>query len=123
MSATDWRDLAYCRDDPMPDLWHVSPNDRDGIKAAKAMCAKCPVASDCLAEALADADLTGVWGGTTADERKKIRKPPPRAWRCGTSHGHRKHRQLGEESCEQCTAAAKDANRRYELRRGQKASA
>jgi WhiB family redox-sensing transcriptional regulator len=119
MTTEDWRDAAYCRDDPTPDLWHMT--DRYGIAAARAMCAKCPVASACLAEALADPSLTGVWGGTTDEERKGLRKP--RSWRCGTAYGHKKHLQLREESCAECRAASQVATQRDERRRKERASA
>lgn len=35
----------------------------------RAICGTCPVKAECLAEALADPHIVGVWGGTTAVER------------------------------------------------------
>ena len=58
----DWRDRAECKDDPIPDLWFVPPGDRHGVAAAKAICHRCPVAAECLAEAMADPHIVGVWG-------------------------------------------------------------
>lgn len=42
-------------------------------KAAKAVCEGCPVKSDCLEWALSN-ESSGVWGGTTAYERRRIRE-------------------------------------------------
>jgi hypothetical protein len=41
---------------------------------AGASCAGCPVREDCLAFALEHEDLVGVWGGTTAEERREMRR-------------------------------------------------
>ena len=41
--------------------------------AAKAVCAVCTVRGECLAYALADLQLQGVWGGTTEPERRSLR--------------------------------------------------
>ena len=43
-------------------------------EAVLATCADCPVHEECLAYALAQPDLVGVWGGTTERERRKIRR-------------------------------------------------
>jgi WhiB family redox-sensing transcriptional regulator len=46
-----------------------------GINAAKAtaLCAVCPVRQVCLDYAAADAEIGGIWGGTTERERRKLR--------------------------------------------------
>ena len=41
---------------------------------AKALCARCSVRSECLAEAISDADRLGIWGGTTERERRAMRR-------------------------------------------------
>ena len=45
------------------------------IAQAKAVCARCPVLIDCLGYALETGQDAGVWGGTTAEERREIRPP------------------------------------------------
>ena len=40
---------------------------------ARAVCQSCPVQTECLDYALDDENLAGVWGGTTARERKAMR--------------------------------------------------
>ena len=47
------------------------------IAQAKAICRTCPVQRACLDFALATHQDYGIWGGTTEDERRQIR----RAWR------------------------------------------
>ena len=119
----DWRDRAACKDDPTPDLWFVPPGDRHGIAAAKAICRRCPVTAECLAEAMANPSIVGVWGGTTERERAKLRADQPRRPKeiqHGTPGGHRTHRARGEESCGPCTAAARAQNTRYNERKNAK---
>ena len=120
MRPDDWREQAECRDDPTPDRWFVPPGDRYGIDAAKAVCTRCPVAAECLAEAMADPSIVGVWGGTSEKERAKVRSRTPRQPKDiqhGTPGGHRTHLGRGEQSCGPCTAAARAANARYNERK------
>jgi WhiB family redox-sensing transcriptional regulator len=42
--------------------------------AARELCAVCPVHDECLAVALADPELMGLWGGTTERERRAMRR-------------------------------------------------
>ena len=44
----------------------------DEIERAKALCSSCPVCAECL-EAGVAGDEAGVWGGTTARDRRAIR--------------------------------------------------
>lgn len=46
------------------------------VTAAKAICQRCPVINPCLEEALKVAyrDDFGVWGGTTCEERRAIKR-------------------------------------------------
>lgn len=48
------------------------------IKEAKAVCALCPVKSECLAEALKFSitrqDCCGIWGGLTFKERQRLKR-------------------------------------------------
>lgn len=53
------------------------------IAEAKAVCRRCPVASECLAWALDTGQEFGVWGGMDEDERK----PLSRARRGGKQRG------------------------------------
>jgi len=49
------------------------PEDRHAT-AAKALCRECPCRVPCLEHALKHNEKDGVWGGTTRDDRARIRK-------------------------------------------------
>ena len=66
-----WRDDALCRQVGM-DLFF--PEKGETPKAAKQVCAACPVRAECLAEALAGDIRFGVWGGTSERERRQLRR-------------------------------------------------
>lgn len=74
---TDFRARAACRDvDPELFFSAAEPGTavyaRD-VAAAKAVCRRCPAATDCLAFAL-DYLPDGVAGGLDADERRELRQ-------------------------------------------------
>lgn len=52
------------------------PERQDPTEPARALCRSCPVADDCLAEALrfTERDCPGIWGGTSARERRQLRQ-------------------------------------------------
>lgn len=50
-----------------------APALRDEARA-KAICAGCPVRSDCLEWALGVGEAEGIWGGTTPYERRLLRR-------------------------------------------------
>jgi WhiB family redox-sensing transcriptional regulator len=76
MSArANWRDTAACRHTD-PELFF--PIGETGpalrlIDKAKRICQTCPVRAPCLAWALDQGVASGVWGGTTEDERRAMR--------------------------------------------------
>jgi WhiB family redox-sensing transcriptional regulator len=45
-----------------------------GTRAAKAVCAACPVRPECLAYALERGERFGVWGGMSERERRRLLK-------------------------------------------------
>jgi WhiB family transcriptional regulator, redox-sensing transcriptional regulator len=65
----DWRDVAACRHTE-PDLFFPI----DQIEAAKRVCRSCDAQEPCLDFALATNQESGVWGGTSEEERRKLRK-------------------------------------------------
>ena len=74
--AEDWRDRAACRDTE-PDLFFpvgTTGAAVEQIEAAKAVCRSCDAMSPCLEFALATNQESGVWGGTSEEERRKLRK-------------------------------------------------
>ncbi|MEU8530485.1 WhiB family transcriptional regulator [Streptomyces sp. NPDC048629] len=65
-----------CRD-AEPGLFHPDrpggPLPPDKVTAAKAVCRRCPVLSDCLTLAVRFRETEGIWGGTTPKERRWLR--------------------------------------------------
>lgn len=75
-SENAWRRDAACRDSA-PDLFFpigATGLALDQIDAAKAVCVRCPVREECLEFALETNQEAGVWGGTSEDERRQIRR-------------------------------------------------
>ena len=73
-----WRDQAACRVMP-PELFFpsgVTGIAVEHIDAAKAVCHACPVRDACLRFAFETKQEHGIWGGTTENERRRLR----RAW-------------------------------------------
>lgn len=81
----DWQERAACREaDPelffSPEVEYAQQRlDREA--EAKAICARCPVRTDCLEFRLADERQTdgGIWGGLDEYERWTLRKRRLRA--------------------------------------------
>lgn len=82
-----WQERARCRlNNPEgldPDLWFPEPGKNGQGIRAKQLCMGCPVRVECLREALDITsgdlepqipDLSGVWGGTTASDRVRMRR-------------------------------------------------
>jgi WhiB family redox-sensing transcriptional regulator len=77
-ALVNWRDTAACRDTD-PDLFFPVGSTGpavDQIEAAKRVCDACPAKQPCLEFALVNNQDSGVWGGTSEEERRKLR----RAW-------------------------------------------
>ena len=75
-SADEWRDSAACRS-AEPDLFFPIGSTGpavDQIEAAKRVCNQCDALEACLEFALATNQESGVWGATSEDERRKLRK-------------------------------------------------
>ena len=72
----DWRDAAACRD-TNPDLFFPVGTTGPAIEQiaqAKTVCGECPAQPACLEFALVTNQDSGVWGGTSEEERRKLRK-------------------------------------------------
>jgi WhiB family redox-sensing transcriptional regulator len=66
-----WEENAACRDQP-PGWWF----DTGGVETVQAfsICTACSVRPECLAFALDHPTLIGIWAGTTADDRRRLRR-------------------------------------------------
>ncbi|HHC08417.1 MAG TPA: WhiB family transcriptional regulator [Actinobacteria bacterium] len=69
----DWRAAAACAGAPL-DLFFPESDLPEAAAAALAVCATCDVREACLAFALATNQTEGIWGGMTADERRRLRR-------------------------------------------------
>lgn len=69
----NWRDEAACLDSLEVDFF-PDPADVGAIGAAKAVCASCPVAGECLTWAIETNQTEGIWGGHTPTERRRIKR-------------------------------------------------
>lgn len=68
-----WFDEAACRGID-PGLFHPARGDYAVERQARQVCAGCPVRAECLAHALTFHELYGIWGGTSARERRDMRR-------------------------------------------------
>lgn len=86
----EWREDAACRTMD-PAIFYPVPVGNssaanaarrldDPYVAARAVCASCSVAGECLSFALAIRDREGMYGGTDPDERRRILR---RRWEAG----------------------------------------
>jgi WhiB family redox-sensing transcriptional regulator len=72
----DWQLQGACRSED-PSLFFHPEGERGAARrnreaAAKAVCARCPVVTSCVAHALAVREPYGVWGGLSEDDREEI---------------------------------------------------
>jgi WhiB family redox-sensing transcriptional regulator len=63
----EWRHQAACKG-MNPDLFFAQRNDYQSVKQAKAICATCPVSTQCFQEGRKE--YAGVWGGLSATQRR-----------------------------------------------------
>ena len=71
-----WRGRSACRDSD-PDIFFpigITGPALEQIETARRICTACDVNEECLEFALATNQEAGVWGGTTEEERRKLRK-------------------------------------------------
>jgi WhiB family redox-sensing transcriptional regulator len=71
-----WRGVAACRD-TSPELFFpigTTGQAVEQIEAAKAVCMSCPSQVACLEFALSTNQDSGVWGGTSEEDRRHLRR-------------------------------------------------
>lgn len=68
-----WRLDAACVD-LSSEGFFLAGDDLKGMRSAQAVCAECPVVAECLEFALASNQSLGIWGGTTPNERRRLRR-------------------------------------------------
>lgn len=72
--VADWREQAACADYPNQLFFPPPDAGDDVVERATSVCAVCPVLDDCLEYALETNQRAGIWGGTTEDERRSLRR-------------------------------------------------
>lgn len=109
LTPEPWTVDALCAQTD-PDMFFPGKGDHIAAKAARTVCNACLVAAECLAYALRTYEDEGVWGGMTAQQRKKMRAKSPRTCRdCCTQIGERAPHAI---YCAPC--AADRRRRRYQ---------
>ena len=110
----DWMRRGICNtgDAVLLGIFFPRSNQRSADDRAKQVCAKCPVAGECLDYAL---DLPenphGVWGGLSAVERRPMRRERHgglglnRPIEHGAPSGYQAHLRRGEDPCFACADA------------------
>lgn len=76
IESDEWRRTAACRDTD-PDLFFPVGTTGPAIEQianAKAVCAQCDAQTACLEFAIATNQDSGIWGGTSEEERRQLRK-------------------------------------------------
>ncbi len=75
-TAAEWQDKAACRDTDPSLFFPVGTTGPaiDQIESAKQVCLACLSRDACLEFALTTNQDTGVWGGTSEEERRVIRR-------------------------------------------------
>ncbi len=67
--SLDWQADALCRQTD-PEIFF--PEKGGSTKDAKRICHSCPVAAECLDQALANDERFGIWGGVPERRRRKL---------------------------------------------------
>ncbi len=80
----EWQRYGACHGE---DVELFIPNLGGNFNRARKICDGCTVRSECLDFALAGEDLAGMWGGTTAPERRLMRAA--RGWRSPSRAVHK----------------------------------
>lgn len=71
--ATNWRVRSACKEED-PELFFPIGTAVLQIDEAKAVCRRCPVMERCLQWAMDSGQEHGVWGGTSEDDRRRMKR-------------------------------------------------
>jgi WhiB family redox-sensing transcriptional regulator len=68
-----WREDALCAQTD-PDAFYPEVGKSGSIEEVKKVCQRCDVRAQCLAYALENKEVYGIWGGLSERERRRLRK-------------------------------------------------
>ena len=82
----EWVHRARCRDEDPELFFPIGTTGPAAMQAemAKAVCGRCDVRELCLEWALSTGQDSGVWGGTSEEERRALRRARRRSQLAGT---------------------------------------
>jgi WhiB family redox-sensing transcriptional regulator len=66
-----WTDQAACRGTETEIFFPATPDEE---AEALSICATCPVRAQCLDYAVRNRETYGIWGGTTPEQRRRMRR-------------------------------------------------
>jgi len=72
--AAEWRAGAACSGFQHSLFFPTADTDIATIERARGICMNCAVSPECLEYALETNQRAGIWGGTTEDERRSVRR-------------------------------------------------
>lgn len=114
MTRADWIEQSACREYTITatdDPWHAEGpgrEERARQRIAIDICKACPVKSQCLADALEDADQYGIRGALTGPQRARLKNGQQETSRlapCGTRAAYQRHLRNGEPTDQACIDA------------------
>lgn len=101
-----WRKQAACKGGDTNDWFPEQTGaNNPSTQQALAICGRCPVVAQCLQHAIDEPELHGVWGGTTEQERRGMRRLASRQIAHGTNRGYGQHAHWGIPVCQDCKTA------------------
>ena len=71
MKKGAWTQQAACRGTETEIFYPVTSDEE---AEALSICATCPVRAQCLDYAIRNRETYGIWGGTTPEQRRRIRR-------------------------------------------------
>lgn len=72
--VADWKTRAACAGFPTATFFPSLDTTPEKVAFAKEVCDMCPVRDECLEYAFETNQVSGIWGGTTEDERRSLRR-------------------------------------------------
>jgi WhiB family redox-sensing transcriptional regulator len=72
--VAEWKERAACAGYPSTFFFPTGESSAALVEKARAVCRECPVSEDCLEFAFETNQVAGIWGGTTEEERRTLRR-------------------------------------------------